>query len=241
VKKFLLIPFALIAIVLYTQFFPEAIKNFSDEKFEQFIADPTQGNIKFFLKDDKRNYFKNFSSLNGWLKLKKQQLIFATNGGMFMTNFQPLGLYIENRKKIVPLNNKSGTTNFYIKPNGIFLIDIENTAHIIPTEKFRQSSKIKYATQSGPMLVIEGKINSQFKEGSLNLNIRSGVGILSNGKVLFAISKIPVSFYDFAEYFKRNNCSNALFLDGGISEFYYPGKGITENINSFGIIIGVVK
>jgi len=240
-KKLLLIPFAIIATILYARFFPDSIKSISDERFQYFIADLKKDKVEFFLRDKNGEYFNKFLLLNKVLRARNKELTFATNAGMFMTNYLPLGLYIENKKIITPINKKAGNTNFYLKPNGILYITKENSAQIVTTEKYKPSSKIKYATQSGPMLLIDGKINKQFKKASLNLNIRSGVGIMKNGEILFAISKIPVSFFDFAEYFKRSNCANALFLDGGISEFYYPDQGMTDNINNFGPIIAVVK
>ena len=73
---------------------------------------------------------------------------------------------------------------------------------------------IKYATQSGPMLIIDGQIHPAFKQGTANLNIRNGVGILPNNKLLFVMSKKEMNLYDFANYFKNSGCINALYLDG---------------------------
>lgn len=91
------------------------------------------------------------------------------------------------------------------------------------------------------MLVIDGKLHPKFNEGSKNLNIRNGVGILPNGNVLFAMSKKKINFYDFAQYFKKLGCKNALYLDGFVSRTYLPSKGYKTNGGKFGVIIGVVK
>ena len=91
------------------------------------------------------------------------------------------------------------------------------------------------------MLLIDGEINTAFKQGSTNLNIRNGVGILPDGKVLFAISNTGVNFYDFAEYFKKAGCKNALYLDGFVSRLYLPSKKVTQTDGNFGVMIGVTK
>jgi uncharacterized protein YigE (DUF2233 family) len=91
------------------------------------------------------------------------------------------------------------------------------------------------------MLLINGEINPHFTKGSVNTNIRNGVGILPNHKVVFAISKELVNFYDFAEYFKNLGCKNALFLDGGISAMYLPEKNWEQLTGDFGVMIGITK
>ncbi|MNS90583.1 hypothetical protein D3C72_1246390 [compost metagenome] len=100
---------------------------------------------------------------------------------------------------------------------------------------------MRFATQSGPMLVIDGKIHPAFDQTSQNVNIRNGVGILPDGKVLFAMSKSLITFYDFARYFQEKGCKNALYLDGGISKTYLPEQGYTDKTGDFGVIIGVIK
>ena len=91
------------------------------------------------------------------------------------------------------------------------------------------------------MLLINGQIHPAFKKGSSNLNIRNGVGILPNNKVIFAMSKQEVNFYDFAQYFKNLGCKNALYLDGFVSRTYLPGKNWEQLDGNFGVIIGLEK
>jgi len=75
-------------------------------------------------------------------------------------------------------------------------------------------------------------------KGSKNLNSRNGVGILSNGQLLFAMSKEKINFHSFASYFKSKGCENALYLDGFISKTYLPEKKYNKEDGKFGIIIG---
>jgi uncharacterized protein YigE (DUF2233 family) len=159
---------------------------------------------------------------------------------MYKKDLSPQGLYIENgfiKSKIDTVQNGYG--NFYMQPNGIFYITTDNKGIICKTKNFN-NQHIKYATQSGPLLLINGKIHPKFRKGSKNLNIRNGIGILPSGKLLFAMSKEKINFYDFASYFKSFGCKNALYLDGFVSRIYLPEKGIKNQDGLFGIIIAEV-
>ena len=164
------------------------------------------------------------------------------NGGMYRKDQSPQGLYIENGHVKSPLDTlQKGYGNFYLQPNGVFYITKENDPVICVTKTFKQTKNIKYATQSGPMLVIDGKLHEKLTKGSKNLNIRNGVGILPNGNLLFAMSKDEINFYDFATYFKEKGCKNALYLDGFVSKTFLPSKNYAQLDGNFGVIIGVVK
>ena len=212
-----------------------------DPRFISYIVNPKNINLDFYWKNDKGERFKNAENLNLWLKTQKRELVFAVNGGMYKKDNSPQGLYIENKIQKTKIDNGNGTGNFYLKPNGVFYITTDKKPSICLTEKFVNSGKIKYATQSGPMLLIDGKIHSSFKENSTNLNIRNGVGILPSNEVVFAMSKKEINFYDFADYFKKLGCTNALYLDGFVSRTYLPEKNWVQTDGDFGVIIGVSK
>ena len=127
-----------------------------------------------------------------------------------------------------------------MQPNGILSITKEGKPTICKTDDFVSDKGIKYATQSGPMLVSEGIMNSKFNKGSSNVHIRNGVGVLPNGSLLFAISKQEINFYDFAQFFKEKGCLNALYLDGFVSRMYLPAKEWKQLDGDFGVIIGQV-
>lgn len=196
-----------------------------DEDFVSYNVDPKQKDVRLFWKDDAGNLLRNFSNLQKLVSAKNKNLVFAMNAGMYQENNAPLGLYIDNQKQVTPLNKRNGLGNFYLKPNGIFYIDTSNRAFIKHTDEININPSIKYATQSGPMLVTDGVINPFFSKGSQNLNIRNGVGILPGGNILSAMSKGQINFYDFATYFKNAGCVNALYLDGFVSRTYLPSKG----------------
>jgi len=210
-----------------------------DDKVLSYIADPKSQDLKFYWRDDSARIFKSILNLKTWLDNKHETLVFATNGGMFKQDNSPQGLFIQEQTTLIPLDTSTGSGNFYLKPNGVFYITTDQQAVICKTADFSDNGKIKFATQSGPMLVVDGEIHSAFKEGSNNLNIRNGVGILPDNKVVFAMSKEEISFYDFAKYFRDMGCKNALYLDGFVSRTYLPEKKWIQTDGNFGVIIGV--
>ena len=176
------------------------------------------------------------------LKLSLMLLLtlkFAMNGGMFKKDYTPQGLFIQNKKHLSFIDTLNGNGNFYLIPNGVFFITKNNSPFVCKTSNFIDNGNIEYATQSGPMLVLDGQIHPAFKEGSKNLNIRNGVGILPNNKVVFAMSKSEINFYDFAKFFQNLGCKNALYLDGFVSRCYFPEKNWAQTDGNFGVIIGV--
>lgn len=209
------------------------------EQFVTYIADPKKDNIGLYWKNDNGEFMHSLSSLKNYAESKGQTLIFAMNAGMYMKNHAPQGLFIDQQKIITALDTASGNGNFYLKPNGVFYITTDKTAKICKTEDFSYISNIKYATQSGPMLVIDGEIHNAFRQGSANMNIRNGVGILPDNRIVFAMSKDKINFYDFAYYFKSLGCKNALYLDGFVSRTYLPAQHWTQTDGNFGVIIGV--
>jgi uncharacterized protein YigE (DUF2233 family) len=138
------------------------------------------------------------------------------------------------------LDTTRAAGNFYLKPNGVFYLTTKKTAKICTTENFRNNKNIEYATQSGPMLIIDGQIHPDFKKGSANLNIRNGVGILPDGNIVFVLSKKEINFYDFASYFKSLGCKNALYLDGFVSRAYAPSQNWIQTDGNFGALFAVI-
>jgi len=212
----------------------------SSEIVTAFIVDPQAANIKFFWQNEEREIFGSIGNLKKHVEQNGQKLHFAMNGGMFTEDRRPLGLYIQDGKTLAPLNTReSAEGNFYLQPNGVFYIRGDRSAFVVPTRDFKDDAGIKYATQSGPMLVLDGEINQSFKPDSTNLNIRNGVCVTRDERVIFAISRREINFYDFAGYFKKLGCRNALFLDGFVSRMYAPGQNIAQTDGDFGVIIGI--
>ncbi len=231
----------LLAVLLVGIFMVFAQKQHIDNRILSIIVDTQQQNLQFYWKDDAGQPFKSIENLKAWLDTNGQQLIFAMNGGMYKANNLPQGLYIENFATLAALDTLNGKGNFYLNPNGVFYILADNTTGICKTKQFKNNGNVKYATQSGPMLVVDGQINELFVNGSKNLNIRNGAGILPNNKTLFAMSKKEINFYDFAKYFKDKGCKNALYLDGFVSKTYLPQQNWIQTDGDFGVIIGLTE
>ena len=170
------------------------------------------------------------STIKSVLNSSKEVPLMITNGGMYQPSYKPQGLLIANGIKEMEIDSSKGYRegNFYLYPNGIFFIDTANKFHIKNTSTFLKTHyklrDVKYATQSGPLLIDEGKLNNNISLGSSNYNIRSGVGIINEKKIIFIISEDKVSFYDFKMAFTSLGCKSALYFDGIVSRMYYNDK-----------------
>lgn len=180
-----------------------------------------------------------------WQRLNHENTISIFNAGMFLPDGSAQGLLIENYVIKSKLDTSTGIKygNFYLYPNGIFYLDQSNNYYIKNTIDFSESlnsnlkTRVKYATQSGPLLVLNNKIHKSFRYNSVSTYIRNGVGLvdtINNTKAFFVISKKPVNLFDFAVFFKDIlGCRDALYLDGAISSLYYSNEN-----NTFGSLDG---
>lgn len=210
--------------------------------YDVFVVNYPAQNIQLFWKGANGQILKSLGNLKAYTSSKGKKLLFAANAGMYTTENGPKGLYIENGKELKHIDLKKGPkTNFYMQPNGVFYTTAKH-AYIATSGTFNKKEKVLFATQSGPMLVVDGVVNSQFTKGSANINIRNGVGIDKEGRVYFVISSGLVNFYDFAMFFKEKlNCRQALFLDGGISRTYLPELKRMDEDGNFGVMVGVTE
>ena len=194
----------------------------------------------FWKKPDGRPY-GYASSLPRTLGSHSGRLLFATNGGMYHPDNSPVGLYVEEGRELVRANTSAGPGNFHMKPNGVFYVTGE-VAGILETRSFiKRRPQVDFATQSGPMLVIDGKVHARFVRYGGSRKYRTGVGSRDPKLVVFAVSESEISFGEFARLFRdRLRCKNALFLDGGsASSFYSPVLGRNSSFLPLGPIIGV--
>jgi uncharacterized protein YigE (DUF2233 family) len=197
--------------------------------------------VRLFWKKLDGQPYGYLGSLPRSLDERSGRLLFATNAGMFHPDYSPVGLYIENGRELVRANAKSGYGNFHMKPNGIFYVGGQS-AGILETGAFlRQSPKVDFATQSGPLLVINGRLNPRFPREGGSRKYRNGVGVRDASGVVFAISEDEVSFGSFARLFRdRLKCANTLFLDGGnVPTLYSPMLQRHGNLLPLGPLVGV--
>jgi uncharacterized protein YigE (DUF2233 family) len=190
---------------------------------------------------------QSFQNAVNYLKNSGRTPKMLMNAGMFNPSFEPVGLFYRNGEKSFDLNNKKGLSgNFYMDPGGVFAIKKDGTATISTRDALSKNPKdmmdFLYATQSGPMLVINGNPHPDFRSHSPNLKIRNGVGIMPDGKIVFAISKDEVNFFEFALLFRDGfKCKDALYLDGFVSKIYAPSINRLDAGGNFGGIIAIYK
>lgn len=211
------------------------------DHYVSYQVNPRRQTLRLYWQDERGKNLRSIGRLREWLASRGQQLLFATNGGMYKAGNVPLGLLLEQGVVRTPLDTTQGVGNFYLQPNGVFYLAAGRQSGIVPTKAFSKVPDAHYATQSGPLLVLNGRVHPAFKLQSANLHIRNGVGILPNGNALFAMSKEKVSFHDFATYFQRQGCQTALYLDGFVSRTYLPEQHWFQTDGDFGVIIGVTE
>ncbi|MBX9457662.1 MAG: phosphodiester glycosidase family protein [Rhizobium sp.] len=196
--------------------------DFRDVPYVVCTIDPRTAGLQLFWKNNDGRPFRTFTDVAASVAAGGKTLTFAMNAGMYTDDYAPLGLYIEDGHELRPVNTQDikgpagSIPNFYKKPNGVFYLD-EAGAGIVSADVFvKRPKKVRFATQSGPMLVIKGEFHPAFIVGSKDRTRRSGVGLCEDGLLRFAISDAPVNFHDFAALFRDElKCDDALFLDGG--------------------------
>ncbi|MDX8529532.1 phosphodiester glycosidase family protein [Mesorhizobium sp. VK25A] len=205
-------------------------------------ADPRHYSIELFWKDPAGNLYRSLHNLRSAEQAAGRTMLFGMNAGMYHPDLAPVGLYVERGRQISSAKTGPGTGNFSMQPNGIFYLS-DGKAGVRATKDYlKQSPRADYATQSGPMLVIDGKLHPKFQADSASRKIRDGVGVRADGVAVFAISNDVVTFHEFARLFRDAlGCPNALFLDGSISSLYAPAIGRNDDFWNLGPMIGVFR
>jgi len=199
--------------------------------------------IRLFWGDGGEEPFGHFERLDNHLEEGGKDLIMAMNGGMYHADRTPVGYYLENGNKLQNLQTKASDGNFGLLPNGVFFIQ-GDIIGVEETGRFASKSLVvENATQSGPMLVIEGALHPKFNRESESRKRRNGVGVSADGQqVYFAISEELVNFHHFARLFKDHlKTPNALYLDGTISRLYDAEHQRSDLGLRMGPIVGVVR
>jgi uncharacterized protein YigE (DUF2233 family) len=185
--------------------------------------------------------YGSFRKLNESLEAGGQTLGFAMNAGMYHRDLSPVGLYVEEGNEISGIVTSDGPGNFGLLPNGVFCIG--DTFRVIESRAFKKTHPdCRFATQSGPMLVINGELHPNFLPDSDSTYIRNGVGVSQDGtRAVFAISNEAVNFHAFARLFRDElQLPNALYFDGNISRLYAPQLDRHDAGFPMGPIVGTV-
>jgi len=206
-------------------------------------VDAAAEQLRLFLRNEQGKVYGQFSSINTALAAEGKKLSFATNAGMYHADRSPVGLYIEDQLQQMRLIPNAGPGNFGLLPNGVFCIR-PGRGDVYESLTYRDSGiNCTHATQSGPMLVIDGELHPRFLVDSNSYYIRNGVGTSADGKrVVFAISRNAVTFHQFGRLFRDHlNLPSALYFDGNISRLHAPSVGRSDNGFMMGPVVGVVE
>ncbi len=205
-------------------------------------VDPRVDDLRLFLDAPSGEKYGQFSTLDGTLARDGKMLVFAMNGGMYHNDRAPVGHYVEDGQEIMRVIPNAGPGNFGLLPNGVFCIR-DDRADVIETLAYDAARPAcRYATQSGPMLVIDGDLHPRFLKDSDSRYIRNGVGTSEDGtRAVFVISDQSVTFHEFGRIFRDDlGLPNALFLDGSVSRLHAPQLNRSDFGRWLGPIVGVV-
>ncbi|MGB7374549.1 MAG: phosphodiester glycosidase family protein [Pontixanthobacter sp.] len=203
-----------------------------DVTFEQVLlthctADPAIHRIVTALSGADGKPYRSLSKLASSRGADAKSVAFAVNGGMFNGEGKPIGYYVQNRNRTKELNRSDGPGNFHLMPNGVFF-GTGGTWQVHTSDYFYRmiGDRPDFGTQSGPMLVIDGKLHPKIADNGPSKAIRNGVGIGTDGRAHFVIANAPLSFGVLARFYRDElKVPNALFLDGNVSALWDPATG----------------
>lgn len=213
---------------------------FDGARFTVCEADPATDDIRLFLNGPEGMPLGTFDNLRA--STDPRPLAWAMNAGMYHPDRRPVGLYVEDGAEAAPLVTRDGPGNFQLLPNGVLCLG-DRWARVMETLAFAEARPdCRFATQSGPMLVIDGALHPAFLPKSDSYYVRNGVGVTNDGRLIAAISNERVNFHHFARLFRDAlGTPNALFLDGNISRLYAPGLDRHDIGFPMGPMLGVLE
>lgn len=232
---------ALIALLLPQAGYAAVCRNAQFEGVSLTACEVEQGEDLRLFHEGSDGVLGSFGAVNAQLAAEGKTLAFAMNAGMYHADRSPVGLYVEEGREIAPLVTREGPGNFGLLPNGVFCI--ADGFSIVESRAFASvRPACRFATQSGPLLVIKGKLHPRLIPDSDSTYIRNGVGVSADGKrAVFVISNDRVNFHRFARFFRDVlKLPDALYFDGKISRLYAPGLGRNDLGFQMGPIVGAV-
>jgi uncharacterized protein YigE (DUF2233 family) len=196
--------------------------------------------LRLFWLDDQGRPLRRLDRLANWLSSQGRTLSFGMNAGMFHADGRPVGLLVVDGRELSPLNLDDGAGNFFLKPNGVFLVDASGARVVDAADYAGRHQGVRLATQSGPLLLKQGALHPALRPMSASRYVRNGV-CASGGEAVFVISERPVTLHEFASHLRDAlDCRDALYLDGAVSSLYAPALGRRDRLHDLGPLIGVV-
>ncbi|MEA3013413.1 MAG: hypothetical protein QOD42_1958 [Sphingomonadales bacterium] len=213
---------------------------FEGSTFTVCRYDRRRHNIVLVLDDSNGRPLRSFAALEIVLGPRARRLLFAMNAGMYDEAGGPIGLYVEQGRERHAINRRPGAGNFHLLPNGVFTAALDGRVAIVPADRYDPASRPFWATQSGPMLVIDGALHPAVQADGPSLHIRNGVCVVDENVAWFAISEAPVSFGRLARLFRdRLGCRNALYLDGSVSSLWDRPAWRRDGYSELGPLVAV--
>ena len=206
---------------------------FEGTAFTDCVADPARDRVRLVIDPERRTLGALANALGDSAKVR-----FAMNGGMYDDAGKAIGLAVIDSRQVHGLNRKRGGGNFHLLPNGVFSAEADGW-HVRTSDAYAAASpRAEMATQSGPMLVIGGKLHPSFSPNGTSRYIRNAVGIDRQGRAHFVISEEPVSFGLLARLYRDTlDCPDALFLDGSVSALWDPAAGRIDSTVALGPLL----
>ncbi|MEL7188527.1 MAG: phosphodiester glycosidase family protein [Pseudomonadota bacterium] len=226
---------------------PEAVASactkttFESVEFTHCVADPAKHRIKTVRGPGGG---RAYGSLKAYAtSADETKVAFAMNAGAYGDDLRAIGYYVENGERLRLLNREEGSANFFLKPNGVFYGTGAQWRMRTADSFLRNvSDRPNFGTQSGPMLVIDGKLHPEIQADGPSRAVRNGVGLGANGSAHFVISEGPVSFGKIARFFKdKIGTPNALLLDSNVSALWDPATGRLDNKRAGPILVVTKK
>jgi uncharacterized protein YigE (DUF2233 family) len=214
-------------------------RDFEGSAFTLCRYDRRRDEIAFFL-DGRNGRLRSLAALETELGPRARRLRFAMNAGMYDEAGAPIGLYVAQGRQRHAINRRPGAGNFHLLPNGVFTIAADGRVAIVPAARYDPAARPRWATQSGPMLVIDGALHPAIQANGPSLHIRNGVCVADPDIAWFAISEQPVSFGRLARLLRdRLGCRNALYLDGSVSSLWDRPARRRDGYSELGPLVAV--
>jgi uncharacterized protein YigE (DUF2233 family) len=200
---------------------------------------PREERLRLFLYDRTGAPYGDFAAVEA----ENGPLAFGMNAGMYHLDRAPVGLFLQEGTEVAPLVTQEGPGNFGMLPNGLLCLNDEG-AFVLESRAYAAGGgDCASATQSGPLLLLDGQIHPRFIPDSDSRYIRNGVGTSADGsRAVFAMSRRSVNFHDFARFFRDGlGLPDALYFDGNVSRLHAPALGRSDRGRPMGPIVALLE